>query len=563
MLADGTAAELYRRGRWRDFITAPPRLAWVRRHQPGIWAEIRRFSMIADWMVLRLTGTLASEASIGSTSGLFDLGRAPWSPELLAQCGFDPAWFPEVVEAGTVVRAGVRPGRRPDGLAAGNLRSWRGGWTPRSAWPARSRAQGRAMPPGLHRSPASFWKQTVLATAPVVEPARPAAHDLPRPARANGWSRALGSTPGSRCAGSGTRPPRTAGCRATPSSRNGPRRFRPAPVDLPHGWSRPTPGPGHAGSRRSRRGPRRPGTRPGPGAGRAGPGHPGSRRLPTRRTAGAGSRLAGARRCAEVLLSGGAARSRLWPQILADVLGCRVSVAGQTETAALGAAILAGRAAGVLPDGTPPAAGPRPDGCAAAGRPRSRPCSPARPGSGPTTTSTPNGFLRVISGHSRNLHGMTALAPTPEVARPAARAGGCRRGGPRRGGGRKEGRGGGGGGRGDRRGGVGGGGGGGGRGGRGEGEGERGGGVGEGRGGEGGGGGGGGWGGRGGRERGRRGGGRGGGGGGRGGGRWVGVGEGGETGGFGGEGWGAVRVRGGEGDRCRGAVQGELDVQDM
>jgi sugar (pentulose or hexulose) kinase len=69
----------------------------------------------------------------------------------------------------------------------------------------------------------------------------------------------------------------------------------------------------------------------------------------------------------EVLLSGGAARSRLWPQILADVLGCQVSVAGQTETAALGAAILAGRAAGVLPDGTPPAAGPGADGCAAAG----------------------------------------------------------------------------------------------------------------------------------------------------------------------------------------------------
>src|SRR5690348_1694525 len=39
------------------------------------------------------------------------------------------------------------------------------------------------------------------------------------------------------------------------------------------------------------------------------------------------------------------------------------------------------------------------------------------------TTSTPNGFLRLISGHSRNLHGMTALAPTPEVARPGARTG--------------------------------------------------------------------------------------------------------------------------------------------
>jgi len=39
------------------------------------------------------------------------------------------------------------------------------------------------------------------------------------------------------------------------------------------------------------------------------------------------------------------------------VLGCPVSVAGHTESAALGAAILAGRAAGVLPDAKPLAAG--------------------------------------------------------------------------------------------------------------------------------------------------------------------------------------------------------------
>jgi autoinducer 2 (AI-2) kinase len=32
MLADGTAAELYRRGGGWISITAPPRLAWVRRH---------------------------------------------------------------------------------------------------------------------------------------------------------------------------------------------------------------------------------------------------------------------------------------------------------------------------------------------------------------------------------------------------------------------------------------------------------------------------------------------------------------------------------------------------
>ena len=83
----------------------------------------------------------------------------------------------------------------------------------------------------------------------------------------------------------------------------------------------------------------------------------------TRRAAGLLSGLLGPGTGQEVILTGGAACSRLWPQILADVLGSRVSVPGHIESAALGAAILAGRAARVLPGELlkDPPAGPRPD----------------------------------------------------------------------------------------------------------------------------------------------------------------------------------------------------------
>ncbi|HEX6856282.1 MAG TPA: FGGY family carbohydrate kinase, partial [Streptosporangiaceae bacterium] len=169
LLADGTAAELYRRGGGWISITAPPRLAWVRRHQPGIWAEVRRFSMIADWMVLRLTGTLATEASIGSTSGLFDLGRRAWSPELLAQCGLDPAWFPEVVEAGTVVGQVSARAAAQTGLAAGTP-VVAGGLDTALGLAGPVPGPGPAAAGRLTVTGGSFWKQTVLATAPVVEP---------------------------------------------------------------------------------------------------------------------------------------------------------------------------------------------------------------------------------------------------------------------------------------------------------------------------------------------------------------------------------------------------------
>jgi sugar (pentulose or hexulose) kinase len=66
----------------------------------------------------------------------------------------------------------------------------------------------------------------------------------------------------------------------------------------------------------------------------------------TRLTAGLISEMPGLGARRTVILTGGAARSTLWPQILADVLGSPVSVPDHVESAAVGAAVLAGRGAG-------------------------------------------------------------------------------------------------------------------------------------------------------------------------------------------------------------------------
>lgn len=51
-----------------------------------------------------------------------------------------------------------------------------------------------------------------------------------------------------------------------------------------------------------------------------------------------------------IVVSGGGARSPLWPQMLSDMLGLPLSVAGQPETGALGAAMAAAVGAGVFAD---------------------------------------------------------------------------------------------------------------------------------------------------------------------------------------------------------------------
>ena len=368
MLADGTAAELYRRGGGWISITAPPRLAWVRRHQPGTWAAARRLSMIADWMVFRLTGTLVTEASIGSTSGLFDLGRRTWSPELIARCGLDPAWFPEVVEAGTVVGQVSARAAAQTGLAAGTA-VVAGGLD--TALGLASPGPGPATAGRLAVTGGSFWKQTVVATAPVVEPdgqLRTICHVRPGEWLVEGigfyagfalrWLRDQAAA-GGRAPGYAELEEQAAA--VPPGARGLTARLVPADAWTWARWQPPFP-PGRAAA-----GGDEAGARAGTGLGERARAIQEAAAYSTRRAAGLVRGLLGPTAARQVLLSGGAARSRLWPEILADVLGCPVTVAGQSESAALGAAILGGCAAGVLPGRTPSAAGSSATGSPAAG----------------------------------------------------------------------------------------------------------------------------------------------------------------------------------------------------
>ena len=377
MLADGTAAELYRRGGGWLSLSAAPRLAWVHRHEPGVWAAATRLSMIADWMVFRLTGTLATEASIGSTSGLFDLGRRAWSPELLALCGLGTALFPEVVEAGTVVgqvsgEASSQTGLAPGTLVvAGGLDTALGLAGPRPAVPGRAHGHRREL---LEADRGGGRARRGAGRLRTICHTRAGQWLVEGIALLRRLRAPLAPGPGRRGrAGPGAsgRTPRFARLEelaaAVPPGAGGlTARLVTADAWTWARWQPPFP-PG-----RERRG------APLARLGEQSRAIHEAAAYSTRRAAGLVSELLGPGTCEEVILTGGAARSRLWPQILADVLGCEVGVPEHAESAARGAAILAGRGAGVLPEGPPP--GPQPDdaGHAVPGLERALRPSPAR-----------------------------------------------------------------------------------------------------------------------------------------------------------------------------------------
>ncbi|GKY89115.1 autoinducer-2 kinase [Sinisalibacter aestuarii] len=100
-------------------LGALPRLTWLQKHRPDLFAQVRSISMVNDWIAARMTGEITVEPTNGSTNGLMDLARRDWSDELISLAGLDRAMFPRVVEPGTAIGTVTRAAADETGLAEG------------------------------------------------------------------------------------------------------------------------------------------------------------------------------------------------------------------------------------------------------------------------------------------------------------------------------------------------------------------------------------------------------------------------------------------------------------
>ncbi len=75
-----------------------PKLAWVARHEPAVFARVRRVLLPKDYVRLRLTGEAVSDMSDASGTGWLDVGKRDWSDAALAATGLDRSHMPRLVE---------------------------------------------------------------------------------------------------------------------------------------------------------------------------------------------------------------------------------------------------------------------------------------------------------------------------------------------------------------------------------------------------------------------------------------------------------------------------------
>jgi len=76
-----------------------PKLLWVARHEPAVFDATRCVLLPKDYLRLRLGGGRLSEPSDASGTLWLDVGRRDWSDELLAACGLSRAQMPGLVDS--------------------------------------------------------------------------------------------------------------------------------------------------------------------------------------------------------------------------------------------------------------------------------------------------------------------------------------------------------------------------------------------------------------------------------------------------------------------------------
>ena len=96
-----------------------PKLAWVQDNEPDVARRIASISLPKDHVLLRSTGVHAIDVADASGTSWLDIETRDWSPEICEALGVDPAWLPRVHECSELVGTITAEAAASTGLAEG------------------------------------------------------------------------------------------------------------------------------------------------------------------------------------------------------------------------------------------------------------------------------------------------------------------------------------------------------------------------------------------------------------------------------------------------------------
>ena len=95
------------------------KILWVKRHQPDLYRQVKKFLCAKDFVAFKLTGRCATDYSDASGSNLFDLTQRAWSADLIDAIGLDAALLPEIHASTDILGEVTRAASEATGLKSG------------------------------------------------------------------------------------------------------------------------------------------------------------------------------------------------------------------------------------------------------------------------------------------------------------------------------------------------------------------------------------------------------------------------------------------------------------
>lgn len=103
------------------------RLLWLKNKKPMEYEKVRHITMLNDWIAFKLTGVLGSDPSNGCTTGMFGYASRTWNPEISRMCGLKDDIFPKVFEGGEKIGNISRQAADETGLSCSTIVAAGGG----------------------------------------------------------------------------------------------------------------------------------------------------------------------------------------------------------------------------------------------------------------------------------------------------------------------------------------------------------------------------------------------------------------------------------------------------
>lgn len=75
-------------------------LYYVKKYRPDLYGKAAKVLLMPDLLAYFLTGKIAAERTIASTTGLTDAVTKDWSDEIIDRLGFNRSFFPKIIESG-------------------------------------------------------------------------------------------------------------------------------------------------------------------------------------------------------------------------------------------------------------------------------------------------------------------------------------------------------------------------------------------------------------------------------------------------------------------------------